>query len=348
MHDPFSKLISEKPILLDVRSPSEYQQGHIPGAISFPLFSDQERHEVGLAYKTKGSHEAVKTGLAFVAPKMLEMVKQAETLAPDRKLHLYCWRGGMRSSSVAWLLRTAGFEVTCIPGGYKTWRNFALRLFEKPLALVCLGGYTGVGKTPMLHTLEAKGEQILDLESIANHRGSAFGTMGEQPTTEQFENLVAASILRLDPQKTTWIEDESRRIGKVFVPHSLLAQMNRAPHVSITKTTEERIKEVCQLYGAESKEGLIASFKKIEKRMGGQFCKAAIGHVASGDLESAARLALNYYDKSYLHSLTVRKVQPVFSIQTTNSGTTETADSLIRWKNQNLPNTATAQAAGAK
>lgn len=324
----------------------EFNRGHIPGAVNLPLFDDEERHRVGLTYKTQGGDEAVKLGLEFVGPKMRSLVDRAETIAPQRKLQLYCWRGGMRSSSVAWLLRTAGFQTDCIPGGYKTWRKQVHALFEYPLKLISVGGFTGVGKTPILETMREKGEQVINLESLAGHRGSAFGETGPQPTTEHFENLLAEALLALDPSKPVWVEDESKRIGKVFIPHPFLSQMREAPYVLLHRDTEHRIKEVCAMYGRESRENLASSFRKIEKRMGGQYCKMAIEYLALGDLENAAHIALAYYDRSYLHSLTTRKVVPAYSESVTTIE--ETADLLIKWKNQNSRNSAAAQVAGVK
>lgn len=324
----------------------EFNRGHIPGAVNIPLFDDEERHRVGLTYKTLGHDEAVKLGLEFVGPKMRSLVTQAESIAPQRKLQLYCWRGGMRSSSVAWLLRTAGFQADCIPGGYKTWRKQTHALFEYPLKLINLGGFTGVGKTRILEHMRQKGEQVINLESLARHRGSAFGETGPQPTTEHFENLLAEALQALNPSQPIWVEDESKRIGKVFIPYPFLSQMREAPYVLLHRAAEQRVKEVCAMYGTESRETLANSFRKIEKRMGGQYCKMAIEYLALGDLESAAHIALTYYDRSYLHSLTVRKVVPAHSENVT--GIEETADLLIQWKNQNSPTSAMAQVVGAK
>jgi len=346
VHQLPTKLTTGLP-LLDVRSPSEYAKGHIPGAVSLPLFSDQERHEVGLAYKTLGRNEAVKLGLGFVGPKMRELVTHAEALAPERKVQLYCWRGGMRSGSVSWLLRTAGFEVQCIAGGYKTWRRQVLALFEYPFRFICLGGYTGVGKTAIIEALRSRGEQVINLEALASHRGSAFGTMGTQPANEHFENLLAEALLRLDPVKPVWIEDESRRIGKIFLPHALLSGMRAAPYVLLHRDTHERIREVCAMYGFENLENLTDAFRKIEKRMGGQYCIQALEALHRGDLEEAARLALHYYDRSYAHTLEVRKIIPTHTVDVSGN-MEETADSLITWKNQNSLNSATARVAGAK
>lgn len=329
-------LLAKYTVILDARTPKEFDQGHIPGAINFPLFSNEERHHVGLCYKEKGKDEAVKLGLRFVGPRMAGFIDEAEKLSPDRKALLYCWRGGMRSGSLSWLLKTAGFEIDLIPGGYKTWRRFVLDSFEQPLLLLNLSGYTGVGKTEVLAALADQGEQVLDLEGIANHRGSAFGQMGEQPTTEHFENEVAAKLLSFDLSKPIWVEDESRSIGKIYMPSALTEQMRNADMVLVDRDRSERIESICKLYGQAEIAELIAAFERIERRMGGQFTKAAIEHLNQGDLAAAADLALRYYDKGYEHSRNRRKKQHEHVINIQKSDYESAAIALIEWKNNKL------------
>jgi tRNA 2-selenouridine synthase len=175
-------------VILDVRSPAEYLQGHIPGAKSLPLLSDEERAKVGICYKQQGRETAVELGFEIVGPKCADFITQAKHLAPDKIVRLYCWRGGMRSESMAWLLERAGFHVTLLTGGYKAFRRWGRSLFQIPQNIIILAGMTGTGKTEILKALAAKGEQILDLEQLANHRGSSYGSLGQlpQPTNEQF------------------------------------------------------------------------------------------------------------------------------------------------------------------
>ena len=194
--------------IFDVRSPAEFEKGHLPGALNLPLFSNEERHKVGLCYKKEGRDTAVKLGLELVGRKLRDTVELAESMAPNKTVSMYCWRGGMRSGSLAWLLRTSGFEVEVLKGGYKTWRNHVHHLFEQKLPLITVGGYTGSGKTELLIELGKQGEQVLDLEQLANHRGSAFGRHGDQPTTEHFENLLGEKMLHLDLSKPIWILPE--------------------------------------------------------------------------------------------------------------------------------------------
>ncbi|MCC7464910.1 MAG: tRNA 2-selenouridine(34) synthase MnmH, partial [Saprospiraceae bacterium] len=231
-------------VLLDVRSPGEYAQGHIPGAISFPLFTDEERAKVGKMYKQTGKEEAMELGLRIVGPKMADFVKQAKKLAPNRRLAIHCWRGGQRSGSMAWLFRQSGFEVATLSGGYKAYRQHLLNYFGKTdLKLIVIGGQTGSGKTKVLHALQDAGEQIIDLEALAHHKGSAFGFIGEQPqpTVEQFENELFHTQKALDPDRRVWIENESKSIGRVFIPLDFWTKMKAAPLVNIEIPFDTRL-----------------------------------------------------------------------------------------------------------
>ncbi|MGE4332621.1 MAG: tRNA 2-selenouridine(34) synthase MnmH, partial [Macellibacteroides sp.] len=182
---------SKTGIMIDVRSPSEFEAGHIPGARNLPLFSDNERAEIGTRYVQYGKDNAVERGLEIVGPKLAGFVKQARLWADGTPIYMYCWRGGMRSGSMAWLFRTAGLTTYLLSGGYKAYRNsFAQLLEAHPWQLLILGGPTGCGKTEVLHQLQRMEQQVIDLEGLAHHKGSAFGSLGEtaQPSTEQFTN----------------------------------------------------------------------------------------------------------------------------------------------------------------
>ncbi len=294
--------------LLDVRSPGEYTHGHIPGAVSFPLFSDEERAEVGTMYKQVGKEEAMELGLRFVGPKLESFVKEAKALAPARKVMVHCWRGGQRSGAMAWLLRMAGFEVEVLPGGYKAYRKLVLDSFESsPLQMVVLGGQTGSGKTKILYELEKQGEQIIDLEGLANHKGSAFGFIGElpQPTVEQFENNLFERILALDVSTRIWVENESHSIGRIFIPEPFWLKMRVAPLLNIKIPDEARIENLLEDYVLTDKADLEIAFNKISKKLGGQNLKEALEALERNDYASAARIALWYYDKTYQHGIDV-------------------------------------------
>lgn len=291
--------------ILDVRSPCEFLHAHIPGALSFPLFSDEERVAVGTLYKKQGRDAAVKLGLRFVGPNLTSFVEKAENLAPaDKKLYIYCARGGMRSSSLAWLLETAGFKCILLKGGYKAFRNWALTQFERKYQLQVLGGLTGCGKTEYLQKLATEGEQVINLEAIANHRGSSYGHLGlpQQPTTEQFENILAIQLSRLNPNIACWIEDESRTIGKCPIPCSLRNQMMQAPLVWMECPKKDRIQRLLRIYGTHAPEEILEATQRLEKKLGLVRTKEVIEAVKAHEMEKAISIVLDYYDQTYLYS----------------------------------------------
>jgi tRNA 2-selenouridine synthase len=302
--------------LLDVRSPAEFEQGHIPGAINVALFTNEERARVGTIYKTQGKDEAVLEGLRIVGPKMASMVEQALEIAPDRKLKVHCWRGGMRSGSVGWLLRQAGFTVEVLNGGYKAYRQKVLQELANSFNFVVVGGPTGSGKTHVLKALQNSGEQVIDLEGLANHKGSAFGALGEkaQPSIEQFENNLHEIITQMDVSKRIWIEDESRKIGSVFIQDHLWFQMRNSPLINISLPISERVNFLVEEYGKFSKEELAGSILKIGKRIGGQHVKACLEWLEDGQYHLVAEATLNYYDKSYAHGQSQRDPNRIFTM----------------------------------
>jgi len=305
-------------VVLDVRSPGEFRQGHLPGAVSFPLFSDEERAAVGTLYKQQGQESAMELGLEFVGPKMADFVKTAKKLAPDRRLAVHCWRGGKRSQSMAWLLRLNGFEVITLDGGYKQYRQFVLQRFND-LAFANLrvvGGKTGTGKTKILHALQQQGQQIIDLEGIAHHKGSAFGTIGEppQPTAEQFENNLLQNILRLDLTKTIWVENESRSIGRVYIPDGFWNNLKFAPVYNIEIPHTTRIANLLHDYVLTDPSELEAAFRRIEKKLGGQHLKTALEALQVRDYATAAEIATQYYDKTYQHCLDTNALNKVLQL----------------------------------
>ncbi|MEA5521653.1 tRNA 2-selenouridine(34) synthase MnmH [Limnoraphis robusta Tam1] len=302
------EFLQDPGVILDVRSPAEYTQGHIPGAISFPLFSDQERAQVGICYKQKGRDQAVELGFALVGPRCADLIAQARILAPDGKIRIYCWRGGMRSSGVAWILEMAGFEVFLLNGGYKAFRRWGRSLFSVSQPIILLGGMTGTGKTEILNALRTLGEQTLDLEDLANHRGSSYGALGQppQPTNEQFWNLISLQWSRFQRHQPVWIEAESKRIGICRVPQEIFQQMEQAPVIQIQRTREERLSLLVELYGTANREDLIQATKRIHKHLGGLRTSEAINLIQQEKLTEALDLILHYYDKAYTYDLQKR------------------------------------------
>ncbi|RYY88853.1 MAG: tRNA 2-selenouridine(34) synthase MnmH [Chitinophagaceae bacterium] len=316
--EDFLKL-SDQQLLFDVRSPGEYAHAFLPGAVSLPLFSDEQRKEVGTAYKQVSREHAIKIGLDAFGPKMRSMVETVERgarkkgLDTEAPLYLYCWRGGMRSGAVAWLLSLYGFEVHVLDGGYKAFRNWALEQFTKDYPFHILGGYTGSGKTELLLRMRQEGQLVIDLEGLASHKGSAFGSIGmpPQPTQEMFENLLAmelaAAHCRLPiADCRLWLEDESQRIGQVHIPHTLWASLRKVPVYFIDIPFEKRLQHIVEEYGILDPERLRESIERITRRLGGQHAKAALEHLEKADLSACFSILLHYYDKQYLKGLQER------------------------------------------
>ena len=317
-------------VLLDVRSPAEYEHAHIPGAISFPLFDNDERALVGTCYKQQGRDAAVELGLQLVGTKLAPFVQQAKRLAPDRVLRIHCWRGGMRSGSMAWLMETAGFQVTLLDRGYKGFRQWVREALAVPKPVFTLGGMTGVGKTAILYALQTQGEQILDLEKYANHRGSSYGNLGlpPQPSIEQYENLLAVEWAKLKATRPVWVEAESRMVGTCRVPDELFSQMLKAPVLQVERPRSERVELLLQDYGVMDSAELIAATERLKKRLGGDRVRAAINYIQSGNLAAAIEMVLDYYDKTYLYDLQRRGVT-IYPIDITNCDVVNSARKLI-------------------
>ncbi len=318
----FLELATTYPVL-DVRSPGEFDHAHIPGAHSFPLFDDEERRIVGTKYKQQSRETAIKQGLEFFGPKMRPMIDQAEAIlqhhGQGQKLLVHCWRGGMRSAGVAWLLDLYGFEVYTLAGGYKAYRNFVLQQFEKAYQLKILGGYTGSGKTDLLRQLEREGNAVIDLEGLAQHKGSAFGNLAQaaQPSQEMFENLLASALIK-NADKPTWIEDESQRIGNINLPNNFFRQKQASPLCFLDIPFEKRLDYLTTEYGSFDREKLVNAIIRIKKRLGGLETKTAVNYLHEDDTRNCFAILLKYYDKGYLKSLHGRNEpqQPVLKIET--------------------------------
>lgn len=316
-----SEFIQQASVLpvLDVRSPGEYAHAHIAGAHSFPLFSDDERAVVGTLYKQRSREAAIKAGLDFFGPKMRRMVEEAEKIVSaqeksltEKSLLVHCWRGGMRSGAIAWLLDLYGFRVYTLRGGYKTFRSWVLEILEQPGPIRVLGGYTGSGKTDLLQELARRGEPVIDLEGLAGHKGSAFGAIGlpKQPSQEMFENRLAMGIYAIrqaSPNVLIWMEDESQRIGTVNLPQPFWQFFRKQPVLFLDIPFEARLAYLVSTYGILNRGDLAAAITRIQKRLGGLETKTALLHLVEGDTASCFRILLQYYDKKYGKSLQDRE-----------------------------------------
>jgi tRNA 2-selenouridine synthase len=305
------------PIVLDARAPSEYRKGHIPGAISFPLFTDDERAQVGTAYKQKGPDQAMLLGLDLVGPKLADFIRKAKQLNPKKlPFRMYCFRGGERSKSLAWLLEKGGFEVTLLQGGYKAYRHEIRRAFQEPQKIMILSGCTGAGKTRLLLAMAERGEQIVDLEALASHRGSAFGGYHQPPelNTEMFHNLIHGVWSKLDRGRTAWIEDEGRTLGRLLVPEEVWGQMRVAPVIFLDIPQEERVKLLVEEYADYDDTLLRSSIDRIAKRLGGLDHRLCLEALEEGRYAEVAQRTLDYYDQAYRHCLTKREPEPYWEL----------------------------------
>lgn len=341
--EEFLKLAKQNPVL-DVRSPAEYLHAHIPQAYSLPLFTDEERKEVGTAYKQLSREAAIKIGLDFFGAKMRSVVEQVEGIVGNWQLAVaktqtaqselqtancvlvHCWRGGMRSAAIAWLLDMYGFKVYQLVGGYKAYRKWIRTQFEKEYNFNIIGGYTGSGKTLLLHELEKQGKVIIDLEGLAIHKGSAFGSIEgvPQPNQETFENLLGEKFHEAnnEMQKQAksgspiqsavegrglggciYLEDESQRIGNLQIPMPLWTTMRKSPVFFMDIPFEERLNYITGDYGKLKKITIQDAIIRIQKRLGGLETKNALLFLEEDNYKECFRILLSYYDKWYYKGL---------------------------------------------
>ncbi|WP_347841384.1 tRNA 2-selenouridine(34) synthase MnmH [uncultured Draconibacterium sp.] len=304
--------------LVDVRSPGEYQKGHIPGASNIPLFSNEERAAVGTVYVQQSKEKAIELGYKYVTPKLDWFISESKKRSRQNSIAVHCWRGGMRSKSFAQHLSENGFaDVFVIRGGYKAFRKHALEAFKTKAEICILGGYTGSGKTYILKELKNKGAQIIDLEGLANHKGSAFGRVGsgEQPTIEQFENNLFWQWKDLDLQKPIWVEDESHRIGLVNIPMNFYNNMRQQPVIFLDIPRQERAQHLVNEYASVNKAILEDSIRRISKRLGGLNTQKALDHLEKNEFFEVAMITLVYYDKYYWRGLKNREHNHIYPVE---------------------------------
>jgi tRNA 2-selenouridine synthase len=216
----------------------------------------------------------------------------------------------MRSQILSWLLTQVGFEVYRLAGGYKTYRTFTFNQVRKPYPLLILGGKTGAAKTVLLQQLKERGEQVVDLEGLANHKGSSFGAIGlpAQPTVEQFENLLAEQLRNIHPDQAIWVENESRRIGRIILPDPFYLQMTQSPRIEVEKSEVERIAQIASEYAHLDQEELLAAVLRLHKRLGGDRTNQALEAIRTGNSEIWITILLGYYDKTYSYDLARHEV----------------------------------------
>jgi tRNA 2-selenouridine synthase len=322
--------------LIDVRSPGEFAKGHVPNATNLELFTDEERAVVGTAYKQESKERAIEIGFEYVKPKLNDFITKSIAIASNKEVAIHCWRGGMRSNAFADHLIENGFEkVYVIEKGYKAFRNYVLQSFEHPINLKVLGGYTGTGKTEILHSLKNKGQQVIDLERLANHRGSAFGgiDLPPQPTTEQFENNLFSVVQSLNRSLPVWVEDESRLIGQVAIPTAFYTKMIEMPVYFLDVPLEERTQHLVSTYASLSHDKLVAAISRITKRLGYDNAKFAQEELEKRNYHKVVEITLLYYDKYYLKGLQKRQNSRILEFKTPAVNPDETADFLLNLLN---------------
>jgi len=286
---------------IDVRCPREYKKGHFSNAINIPLFSNIEYEEIGKLYKASGKEASYELGLKYLKLSKKNILDQLSKLK-TKNMIIYCARGGLRSKGFEKICIDEGYKVERINNGYKGIRKHVLNSFKVNQKIIIVAGSTGTGKTSLLHKMKKQGLNIIDLEKLANHRGSAFGDVGlsEQPTQQQFENNLSVDWSSINKNSIVYIESESRKIGKVVIPESIWNQMQLGFYLKINMNIKRRIKNLVNDYGIYSKEIIENRINRISKKLGGQHTKKAINLLYDGRLADLCKLLLNnYYDKMY-------------------------------------------------
>ena len=295
-----------KMVLIDVRSPSEYKNFSIPGSINIPFFDDAERAEIGTLYKQVSVAAAKERGLAIISAKLPEFVKQFKQVEGNKTV--FCWRGGMRSRTTATLLSLMDVHVSRLEGGIREYRRWVLKQLEQseaPFKAYVLNGLTGTGKTRILKALEEQGYPVIDLEGLANHKGSIFGHIGVEPHNQKvFDSLFVQQFRELEKAPFVLFEAESSRIGKVVIPNWVMELKANSIQLIIDMPMEERIKEIIEDYRPEEyQDECIAAFQRIKTRMPQDISKQIEEDLETGEFASAVRLLLEfYYDSRYQHT----------------------------------------------
>jgi len=307
----------KKYCLIDVRSSGEHTIGHIPGAFNIPLFTDDERAVIGTLYQKQGSGPAIIKGLDIALPKVFQYVDSLKQNVQGKKVGVHCWRGGMRSELVSEVFSKAGYQVNLLEGGYKAYRKFIREAFSGKFKIMVLGGFTGCGKTEILKSLAGLGEQVIDLENLASHKGSVFGALGQgsQPTSEQFENNLYSIWSVMDFGKRIWMEDESRSIGKVALPPPVFDQISKGRMIKAVLDKRQRINRLVSEYARFDKELLAGALFRIREGLGGTRHKHALEALGKNDFKLVADIVLEYYDKAYQKAIEKRQNKEILNIE---------------------------------
>jgi tRNA 2-selenouridine synthase len=322
--------LCEENTLIDVRTAQEYEKGSIPDAFNYPLFDNLERAEIGVIYRKIGKNAAVVKGLEFFEPRIQQFLSSLIDFK-SKRLVVFCARGGMRSASVVRLLQYQGFQAAQLQGGYKSYRSYVLRQLRKPVPpLIVLHGSTGVGKTLLLKKLP----DHLDLEEFAGHRSSLFGAINKIPQTQKnFEALLAKKIIELPNTRPVFIEGESRKVGKVFIPQSLAEAMKYGTLVLLQASFDTRIRRIVKEYKICDEQTLLKTdsiLQSMQKVLGKKKAEQLRQWLRKGEFENIVHVLLEeYYDPRYQHAMRMNEYALKLSAEDLNSA----AEKLVRFRN---------------
>ena len=322
--------LCEENTLIDVRTAQEYEKGSIPDAFNYPLFDNLERAEIGVIYRKIGKNAAVVKGLEFFEPRIQQFLSSLTDLK-SKRLVVFCARGGMRSASVVRLLQYQGFQAAQLQGGYKSYRSYVLRQLRKPVPpMIVLHGRTGVGKTLLLKKLP----DHLDLEEFAGHRSSLFGAINKMPQTQKsFEALLAKKILELPNTRPVFIEGESRKVGKVFIPQSLAEAMKYGTLVLLQASFDTRIRRIVEEYKICDEQTFLQTdsiLQSMQKVLGKKKAEQLRQWLRKGEFENIVHVLLEeYYDPRYQHAMRMNEYALKLSAEDLNSA----AEKLVRFRN---------------
>ena len=322
--------LCEENTLIDVRTAQEYEKGSIPDAFNYPLFDNLERAEIGVIYRKIGKNAAVVKGLEFFEPRIQQFLSSLTDLK-SKRLVVFCARGGMRSASVVRLLQYQGFQAAQLQGGYKSYRSYVLRQLRKPVPrLIVLHGSTGVGKTLLLKKLPGH----LDLEEFAGHRSSLFGAINKMPQSQKnFEALLTKKIIELPNTRPVFIEGESRKVGKVFIPQSLAEAMKYGTLVLLQASFDTRIRRIVEEYKICDEQTFLQTdliLQSMQKVLGKKKAEQLRQWLRKGEFENIVHVLLEeYYDPRYQHAMRMNEYALKLSAEDLNSA----AEKLVRFRN---------------
>lgn len=309
-------------LFIDARSPAEFAEATIPGALNVAVLDDAERAEVGTLYKQQGKQQARRRGVQLVAPKIPAMIEQVETmrLAGSGLVVVFCWRGGMRSRALTQFLDLAGIPARQMTGGHKAFRRGVIDFFQSAEwgRLLVLRGLTGVGKTRALQQLADVEYPVIDLENLANHRGSAFGSLGlsAQPTQKMFEALLWDQLRRIAPCDFVLVEGESRHIGRVSLPPRVHQTMQSETSLWLKASLSRRTQNILEDYPAidQLKNQFVAPLLALKDRLGRQTVAELLDLLESGCWQQLVQeLMVRYYDPLYRHTLPQHRIEIDYS-----------------------------------